>query len=298
MENLKKFKNKGDLMPTWEGDHPTTYGVRKNHALHAIYNCREFLRYKDGKIIEPTIAPEAIEDKMQTVYTDTSAYAALWLPSVELVAAYGDPLTLRGVALSKNWDAVLIFNDYNGNEYYFYGWEFWQYQKDCRRKQRAAMYAEFVKNSNKAQQKIVEVLKEYAGKPYGAKTAEKIRDNINSAIECYGVSAYYNAYHRGMNISAKRADLIGERTIYAKITDDNNRITTEALEKVTTREECDPVEEWNKTRELVEKIKTNARELVAMVHEYRRRAALINIAPAKIHDAELAIDSELVRGEL
>ena len=109
MENLKKFKNKGDLMPTWEGDHPKTYEVRKHHAVQAIYNCREFLRYKDGKMIEPTIAPEAIED--QTVYTDTSAVAGLWLPSVEFISLYGEPLTLRGVALSKNWDAVLIFNE-------------------------------------------------------------------------------------------------------------------------------------------------------------------------------------------
>lgn len=298
MKTQKNYINRGDLLESWEGETADHFNLRKLHALRAIYDCREFLRLKNGEKLDPVYKVEELEDRLQVVYTDTSAHAGLWLPNVEVMALYGERLTLHGVAMSKKRESVLLFTNARGEDLYFYNWEFYQYQKAEQKKARARGFAEFIKNSNKALQTIAEVLKVYEGKPYGEKTRQKLSKEINEAIKCYGVRAWYDNYYNFFTLEANKPKTNGERKIYTVIADDKNKITARGILQITPRQECNAITEWNKTRKLAEKIKTKSAELCELMKTYRESADMINITPKDFYELGFKIDSELVRGEL
>lgn len=285
---LKQYQEiKSQLLKEWSEERFERITKHINYMLFA--NLRDFATIEHGHNEESLYYSykEKMPDIFGLPYTSSGDFAAVWNTNTQTVTKYGERLYFRGVAVSVNNETVLIFHDVKENYYYFYEYDFIHYQEQESRRDKAKKWGEFIKASNTLKNKCIEILKPYAGKPYGEKTAQKIGDQLREIAGGLGLrSAWLDSsqYGQGLKIYGNNNQ---EKKFYFNFLDESNKITEPAEhngQPPKDAEECDTLAEFDKAGGLVEKMKKKAGELLAIVEQFKKHASRANFYPKQTKD--------------
>ena len=211
---------------------------------------------------------EFIEDVFGLPYTDTSNFAALWNTNTQAEAKHIKiKLYFRAVAINEDIESVLIFQDEQEQNYYFTGYDFLYFIEEQAKNERVEQIAEFTKDANKAVKKVIEVLKQYTGKPYGPKTSEKIYIEIHEKTKDFNFNQIYftnNNIHINKYITGGRV----EHNYYFDAINKNNKI--EITDEPKQKQEFNPEELIQKKSELKTQIIQRCKELYNIVDDYNK----------------------------
>ena len=276
---LNDFKTlKTNLLKKWEdGKKFELYYLK---CLNAIkLNLSKTVNFTAGAKIESyeslNFKPaEFIEDLFGLPYTDTSDFAAVWNTNTQAETKYlSTKLYFRAAAINEDIKAVLIFEDENENYYYFEDYDFLYFTQEQEKNKRAEQIAEFTKDANKAVKKVVEVLKQYTGKPYGPKTSEKIYVEIHEKTKDFNFNQIYftnNNIYINKYITGGRV----EHNYYFNAINKENKI--EITEEPKEKEIFNPDETMKRRFELKNILKEKSAELLKLVNEYNKINQLLH----------------------
>lgn len=281
-KRLDQFKQiKKPLLKEW-GEGFRWDALTKSIYFTLKHNIDGFMVYEAGtkredNQSESNMTDEQLENLFGLPYTSSGDFAGIWNTNTQARAKYGAPLYFRGVAVADDLAAVLIFDQPQKNAvektYYFYDYEFNNYQREERARERAQKWGEFVKDANKVASAVFEIVKSYNGKQYGEKTKRKIYEEINKEAERVGACCWLETakHWQGVEISRNRFRQFYHFSIL------NEQNTIETTEKPQQIEEIDGAKQFDTAKEIWQKMKKHAEKLRPLIEEYNKTIYKINI---------------------
>lgn len=277
--NLNNFKTlKAPLLKEWNEKQFERF---TNEGLYLIkVNFADNIKFTAGSRPEygqttRYLNNESIENLFGLPYTSSSEFAAIWNTNTQAETKHGKQLYFVCFAVNENEEGVLIFKDAKENYFYFNNYDFMAYQKSEQEKDRAKQIAQFTKDTNQATQIAINILKEFAGKPYGEKTREKIYTLLKEQTKQFDFNSIYLSNGDCLHIQKVVAggDTV-RNSIYFKHLNKENKI--ELLSTPEQIKEFDGLEVLHQCEKLKGKIQTLSKSLYNEVETFNHLQRLLH----------------------
>lgn len=281
MNKLKDYKIiKSPLLKEWDEQSFERIQKHIKSMLKTNFNHRIIIEHGFEEKTIDYINENYLEDVFGLPYTSSGDFAAIWNTNTQTVTKFGERLLFRGVAISESHQVVILFENKKEEFFYFYDYEFWQYQEDERIKTKAKEWGDFVKNANIIKNQALKVLKNYYSKPYGEKTADKIRQELKDFANNFNCQAWIDSSKYGQGLEISKNGM--RQKFYFDFLNDENKIkepTTHNGGEVKDIEEVDSLKEFIEAEKMIEKMQKTAKELLEQVEKFKNHSYKANFYP-------------------